>query len=368
MVERPDIEQLLACLASYRQLPPSRRRPPTLLHVAGVGHLEDIASNILGFFLSPTAEHGLGPLFLDALLHLLGAAHPYDVAAVQVEREVLTPEGKRLDLVIDTGEVVIAIEHKINHQPINPFATYAAHLRSLAQGRPWHGILLAPHLITPTPALHQFRPLTFRAFYDAVEAHHDQFLADGREPYPTLYRDFVATMRNPNQERSMDRRHVSFLAEHRLSLEALLTDIDKLQRHLSKQLVTLQQRLDISTFTKPITSGFTTPRLKLYQILFYRLPVAPDIELQVNVNYSPDGWRINLMDPVADHEAGLARLSAWCTANAIVVRRREVESPTVLRLGYGSDSLAFGADLELVREEVQGLLDQVRRATAAGLS
>ena len=40
-------------------------RPASFEELAA--HLENIASNIMAFFLDPAERHGLGPLFLDAL-------------------------------------------------------------------------------------------------------------------------------------------------------------------------------------------------------------------------------------------------------------------------------------------------------------
>jgi hypothetical protein len=124
-------------LAEFDKLPKSEPRERTLLQIAGYPQLEDVASNILQFYLDPANGHGLGALLLDALLSFLPAAGAGSAHSVAVKREVVTVGGKRIDIVVTTDTLVLGIENKINHAVINPFERYRQDL----EGRDARGYL-----------------------------------------------------------------------------------------------------------------------------------------------------------------------------------------------------------------------------------
>jgi hypothetical protein len=101
--------------ALARSGPPER----TLLQIAGYPQLEEVASNILAFYLEPSSGHGLGTLLLDTLLTFLPETGAVSAQSVRVEREVVTTGGKRIDIVVTTDTLVLGIENKINHAVFN---------------------------------------------------------------------------------------------------------------------------------------------------------------------------------------------------------------------------------------------------------
>ena len=106
----------------YRELEPAET--PTLLEIAGFPHWENVCSNILAFFLDTEQAHGFGPLFVRSILEayrsrcrqdwLEGVPYPEDVGAADaVEREVMTGNGKRIDILVHCADFRICIENKI---------------------------------------------------------------------------------------------------------------------------------------------------------------------------------------------------------------------------------------------------------------
>ena len=55
-------------LDRLQKLPRRVERPRTFMEIGGYAHSENVCSNLLAFFFDPGAPHGLGSLFLDALL------------------------------------------------------------------------------------------------------------------------------------------------------------------------------------------------------------------------------------------------------------------------------------------------------------
>jgi hypothetical protein len=126
--ETLSLESLLTEVRQY--VVPAKE--PTLFAVGGRGYYENPASDLLAFFLKPDAKHGLGNLFLSTFLELIGVDHrALKMSYVDVEREVETNDGSRIDLQILGLDWCILIENKIRHRDANPFASYEAHAKRL---------------------------------------------------------------------------------------------------------------------------------------------------------------------------------------------------------------------------------------------
>ena len=107
------IEQIADLFAGLNNLPKAVNREPTFMEIAGYPHFENVCSNILAFYLQPMNEHGFGTLFLDVLSTLINEGIAIDGQGVDVRREEITGNRKRLDLVIESDNYIIGIENKI---------------------------------------------------------------------------------------------------------------------------------------------------------------------------------------------------------------------------------------------------------------
>ncbi|QBQ54781.1 PD-(D/E)XK nuclease family protein [Nitrosococcus wardiae] len=124
-------EEYLELLAEFESLP-KEISSESIFDIAGYPHYENVASNILAFFLNPNNEHGLGHLILSSLLNLSGASETKQ-SNVQVSREAYTINGGRLDILIETDNQLIGIENKIYHHLANDLADYSKSLDKWAQ-------------------------------------------------------------------------------------------------------------------------------------------------------------------------------------------------------------------------------------------
>ena len=99
----------------------------TLFDVGTRGHFENPTTELLSFFLDSKKGHGLGDSFLDGLQEVLTEKEILtDLGCLQsVETEVATAKGNRIDLVLETDQVVIVFECKIYHEQNNPFDDYS---------------------------------------------------------------------------------------------------------------------------------------------------------------------------------------------------------------------------------------------------
>jgi hypothetical protein len=103
------------------------------MEIVGYPHYENVCSNFLAFFFDPEGPHGLGSLFLDALVGAVGIEDAAEELGgnVSVEREVFTGAGNRIDLLVKSDSHAVLIENKIFTAVANPFEDYTAYLRSL---------------------------------------------------------------------------------------------------------------------------------------------------------------------------------------------------------------------------------------------
>ena len=111
---------------------------PTFFSIAGIGHKELPLSNTYSFFFQSQAPHGLGKLFLRALLDVVGQrdgaiALPNLDGPVRVAREYPMDKGQWLDLLVHDGETntsvkdatySVLIENKVNHWLANDLDNY----------------------------------------------------------------------------------------------------------------------------------------------------------------------------------------------------------------------------------------------------
>lgn len=91
---------------------------------------ENTLSRIAQNLFDPRGTHGQGSLFLNALLDAIGLEQVGPLDVVKVEREVLTDEKRRIDLVIETPTALVGIENKpwAKQQP-DQLSDYLAALR-----------------------------------------------------------------------------------------------------------------------------------------------------------------------------------------------------------------------------------------------
>ena len=127
--------------------PVLREEQPTFFSIAGIGHKELPLSNVYAFFFDSEEVHGLGSLFLEALLDVVGAKNAEQVTKwpslegpVRVAREYALDGQQRLDLLVHDGPAgttvqgasyAVLIENKVNHWLANDLDNYMRSVRGL---------------------------------------------------------------------------------------------------------------------------------------------------------------------------------------------------------------------------------------------
>jgi len=97
---------------------------------------ESALSRIIEDFFDPSGSHGQGVTFLNVLLAEIGLPEAVPGDPVRTRREVATAERRRIDLVVETPQVVLGIENKpwAGQQP-RQLSDYLDALTGWARGR-----------------------------------------------------------------------------------------------------------------------------------------------------------------------------------------------------------------------------------------
>lgn len=207
------VELLDVFLCSASRFVPAPKEP-TLFSLGGRGHFENPASDLLRFFLNPTAEHGFGSLFLRTFLECMGIDPLIlNFEKIMVDREVGTLESKRIDLLIKGPDWALLIENKIGHVANNPFDDYEAYARLLPGGTQRHFAILAPTEQSDAPE--NWKRVSYQRYCVALRAAFTQAVFDF--PYSkwvVLAREFIIHFENELYDPKMTPEQISFVEKH----------------------------------------------------------------------------------------------------------------------------------------------------------
>ena len=112
------------------------KKEKTFMEISGYPHYENVCSNILAFYFNPKEEHKLNDIMLTALLDVakeknVKADTNINASNINVFREFTTENGNRIDIVMQSDEIVIGIENKIMAEVYNDLTDYANTLEKL---------------------------------------------------------------------------------------------------------------------------------------------------------------------------------------------------------------------------------------------
>lgn len=117
-------------IQAFKKLPLTKTHRKSFIEIMGLGHLENVSSKTLAFFMDSKEEHNLNDLVINALFSALGESFPYQIHTENIVLEKRTELG-RIDLWVETDEHILVIENKIHHHANdNPFNDYVSHARA----------------------------------------------------------------------------------------------------------------------------------------------------------------------------------------------------------------------------------------------
>ena len=284
--------------------PKTRAEDRTILSISGYPHYENVASNILAFFLDPEESHDLGTTVLESLLRVvdenLDISEPENI---EVRREDQTAEGSRIDIVVSTSEYVIGIENKIRHGLNNPLREYMEHLEVEAAG----SRKIVPIVLTPKPksAANDAKKEGFKVTaYDDFLASLSRALndrADSADPAKRRYRwfleEFMKEMKCQAAGSILGEEWLRFLADNQESVDRLWKSLSDLNKEMERKARQLREML-ASEFPAAM-SEFLDIRGVWHDKKRFALSVHFDIDtnnlrFRIDCWLRPRGWEISV--------------------------------------------------------------------------
>lgn len=216
-----------------RTLSGSEKRSWSYLETIGVSNRETVISNLLGYYFNPGERHPLGDIFIKALLktsiyeleNKIKDKHSdsiakylsddYSFGCVNIKIEEETDDNKRIDIVIEAEELVIAIEFKINHYLNNPLGSYVRRIKNNYKGKEnYIYLVLSPIWKIPkgnAKGNKEFKQALLGEFIrnvDQLVEVNEIFKNDSTSHQYHIYQDFINTVKNKSKNYRMVKDYI----------------------------------------------------------------------------------------------------------------------------------------------------------------
>lgn len=348
-----DARAAAALLDEFRKLPESVQRPQTFMEIAGYPHYENVCSNFLAFFFDPEGPHGLGSLFLSALMDSVDIADGEKSLGgnTYVEREVSTAAGNRIDLLLKSDSHAILIENKIFAATINPFDDYAEYLDSLKNenGDAYGNKIKILLTLYPSGEGSDwgFRNLTHAGFVGAIRSRLGLHVSKADTRYLTLMLDFLNTLESLGEGTRMNQEFVKVLGDRRDEVDEFLTAIKEVRDEMRGKVRDLGKLIDVGVRQK-VWQGEWRPTVDLYHSLYHDIYKDEKRYIGIDTIVSPQGWEIQIFP-----RPGVARPEVEDLLN-----RLEIPFENDHRCIY-PDRFHYDEDLSRIAPAVQGIVDKL---------
>jgi hypothetical protein len=274
---------------------------PTFLEICGFPSHENVVSNILRFFFDPGEAHGFVDLFLRAFLSSGGCDIEDEerLSNIKVYREVPTPESKRLDLLIEGDDHIIAIENKLHGKTDNPFEIYSNYIKKRGKGKKklLYYLSLYPTLLE----LYDFEQIHYKDFIKILRP---RLKKVKNTKYKSFALDFLDALDNPGKETRMDKDVLKLFDDEYDKIASLLKEVNKFKDELRKKVADLKNEVDYSGLESSVKQGFYRETDELFDFLGYYI-TARDKSLSVigiDAKITTSGWEITIFHPKPKEE------------------------------------------------------------------
>lgn len=204
------------------------------------GHrFEDICSRLLCFYFDPTNEHGFHDLFLKSLLQVIpkDSEVSYKNNQIEVINE-LNSEGKRLDILIKSPDMIIGIENKILASVYNPLDIYSKQVDLYGKINVFK-IVLSVKKITKSEerkfiADNNFIIVSYTDFITKIKQNIGNYISQGSQKYLAFIYDFIQTIENMTGNTYDNNELSHFFSSNTEKIENLIDLYNKYQQRVLK--------------------------------------------------------------------------------------------------------------------------------------
>lgn len=218
---------------------PKTKSNPTFMEICQMGgdKFEERCSQILRFFLTPNADHGLRGLFLSSLLEVISRKDlSFSLNGTKVITEESTEDRKFIDITIVADDFVIAIENKIGAPLYNPLDSYVSHIKKTYRAQTNHiFVVLSARPITDASEISKMKRygyhyVNYRTLFDSIKINLGTYALDADQSYLTFMFDFIRTIENRYSTNNMELKR--FFYENRRQINWLKAEYEKFENQI----------------------------------------------------------------------------------------------------------------------------------------
>ncbi len=317
----------------YRSLPDTQKSE-SIFDIAGYPHYENVCSNILAFYLNPNNEHGLGNLLFSSLINLAGGNESQQ-DNFQINREVSTNKGGRLDIVIETDNQIIGIENKIFHHLHNDLNDYSNSIDDWAKPNQLSSVKIILGVRREQESC-GFVSITYEEFWAKIRERLGSYVNTSSQKWVLYLIDFMSTIDKLNGENMELDKNDQFFIENEERVNALLNARNKF---VSKLVTKVRELSDI--IPKPAQCERQWIYAKSCLVHDF---ILSDHSIAFDLYISPQGWELQLFGRNAKSQAYLTELFSILPMSEHKANLRDSR--------YILDEYDLSAELEFIKDEL----------------
>lgn len=173
-----------------------------LCHYSGE-RFEEICSRILEFYFQPNNKHGFGDLWFNSLCQLIGCECD-DAFEMKTRTEEFTYSSqekyKRIDIILETPSLIIAIENKIGAGLYNQLDVYKEHIEITYPSLKQKLVVLTAHTFSGQEIIkanqNGFVVIGYDKLFKMVKSMIGSYVSNCNQKYLVFMLDFMKTVEN----------------------------------------------------------------------------------------------------------------------------------------------------------------------------
>lgn len=272
----------------------------TFMQVSGYPHFENVCSNILAFLFTTDEEHGFNELFLKSLIEAAGINEKIQLDNISVEREFITSNNKRLDLVLTNDTIMIGIENKLFSGVHNDLQEYTNTLKKLAlgQGQKVIMIILSLNDESKIAGANDYINVTYDMLFDKIKKNFGDFIQDENNTWLIYLKDFMKTiLALKGSDDDMNAQLLDFIQKNSEEVGSFLGECSELKKIMTAKTKELSTFVDLEEYKKDMefTAWCYNPKTYLTSSFVIDIIKEKNQILVVEVFIDSGGWHISYL-------------------------------------------------------------------------
>lgn len=287
-----NLEPFSKILAEYKSISSSEPFEPTFMDLSRYPHYENVCSNILAFYFDRNETHGMDNMLLLALCKSYDDSFKeHHFESVNVQREVFTSEGKKIDIVIEDNNYILAIENKIFQDVYNDLEDYSNYVDTNAKGREKIKILLSLYKSEAHKlSAFGFKNILYAELFGKLEEIIGRYILNANNKYLIYLFDFIKTIQRLEKGTVMNKEFIRFLSDNENEINRLLVETSNVRKELRRKLKELSELINIEKYKNVRLEYYKELFGELYDELFYDIKISDNLTIYIDVILSPSGW------------------------------------------------------------------------------